>query len=951
MGFSVIIKLLLMAHILYARVELFDIKIAGETHIRTRNNLLISQDGPLSLLRGYIMRRSGYMYNKRLFSSGIDIDYSMKKSAKSTESIHVYNTYTRQPEKDKAHVKVAKDGANADYFTNFHQQLIYMFPCESGILSIESSKADSFTRFLRTNRNRLDTLHLLAALLLLSEGINVPIVIENNEIEGTRVFLQYNSASPALINLSLWLDSIVVAEAEEQMQSTNSVLEEIDLYIRKNNSAPKVERGIVYQKETEEIVQFFLSLCNKTFLSDLKMCYEPDTQEEFNNGSFLDNPKFLIQSYIFEYIDNLEQYMLFVDCVYGMLQYLLSYKKTTEQQKEQIERAMDYFFIDKNLYISELNYTVDICDLKSKIDKEAIIPFTCSEMVPTYTRVPEYEYISDDLNGHIQDELLQYSDHVETTLLNLFMCLTYNPETNLCSTEHMPGASAALIEFFNKYSAPTESASQTKHRDWCKVVSRLNNPKIRYVRESRTELCGGLENILYVISELFIEDSNILTGIERVINSLYNIEEETERIDDMQWLLVNVLNSLAINCQISIDSSSLEYLPSEGQAFDIFGSVVLSFHSKDRRECIQLDILPKYSKFLLVSEFIDFSEGIKGKLIQIRTKYNLIKSYTLRIIWNYLNNSIQSLEKITPKQSQYMLNTIMKGIEHTPNQIFMYGRIDSLDYKTAIVKRFLINSRKHEFRQDNPILRIAENIIGSVYLNRQQERKKMLSACVCNLAYKKQYSKRLDYDTLQLPVPELDADDIRGLLNDTLDASNSKEFFYNSFYNILSHSICYKEAFNIFGVYTSFRALCVMLVEKYGSTELSQAMQYMREHIEPYNPHILNYIWFLWLSYACTETPYDQKLVDYVYMYLNHVYITSDYMAWVAKIPGMNFNYILSVLEKEKYILCNDNNGISKEKYERVIDHFKTIIAFIASTHLPANPTTSRKRSKPGALA
>ncbi|KAI5167063.1 hypothetical protein NEIRO03_1778 [Nematocida sp. AWRm78] len=933
MGFSVIIKLLLMAHILYARIELFDIKIASETHIRTRNNLLISQDGPLSLLRGYIMHRSGYMYNKRLFSSGIDIDYSMKKSAKSIESIHVY-TYTRQPEKDKAHVKVAKDGAKADYFTNFHQQLIYMFPCESGILSIESSKADSFTRFLRTNRNRLDTLYLLAALLLLSEGIDVPIVIENNEIEGTRIFLQYNSASPALISLSLWLDSIVVAEAEEQMQSTNSVLEEIDLYIRKNNSVPKVERAIVYQKETEEIVQFFLSLCDKTFLSDLKMCDEPDTQEEFNNGSFLDNPKFLIQSYIFEYIDNLEQYMLFVDCVYGMLQYLLSYKKTTEQQKEQIERAMDYFFIDKNLYISELNYTVDICDLKSKIDKEAIIPFTCSEMMPTYTRVPEYEYISDDLNGHIQDELLQYSDHVETMLLNLFTCLTYNPETNKCSAENMPGASTTLIEFFNKYSVLTESASQTKHRDWCKVVSRLNNPKIRYVRESRTELCGGLENILYVISELFIEDSNILTGIERVINSLYNIEEETKRINDMQWLLVNVLNSLAINCQISIDSSSLEYLPSEGQAFDIFGSVVLSFHSKDRKECVQLDILPKHSKLSLVSEFIDFSEEIKGKLIQIRTKYNLIKSYTLRIIWNYLNNSIQSLEKITPKQSQYILNTIMKGIEHTPNQIFMYGRIDSLDYKTAIVKRFLINSRRHEFRQDNPILRIAENIIGSVYLNRQQERKKMLSACVCNLAYKKQYSKRLDYDTLQLPVPELDADDIRGLLNDTLDASNSKEFFYNSFYNILSHSICYREAFNIFGVYTSFRTLCVMLVEKYGLTELSQAMQYMREHIEPYNPHILNYIWFLWLSYACRASPYNKEVVGILYRHLDPTGIPLEYIGWVENREEMHFGHILHILNTERDIFCVGKSLEKKEKHERVISLFQRQISYAQVEHL-----------------
>ncbi|OAG33004.1 hypothetical protein NEIG_02693, partial [Nematocida sp. ERTm5] len=275
------------------------------------------------------------------------------------------------------------------------------------------------------------------------------------------------------------------------------------------------------------------------FLSDLSNCREPSGRQEFNMGYFLESPRLLIQSYIFEYIDNEKQYKLFLDSVYMLLQKMLYYMKSSEQHKQLIKRTINCCFIDvKDLYNGpQRNHVIDICALKYKIDRSSILPFTSIEMVPSYTRVPEN--IPENSEDPIQDELLQYSDHVETMLLNLFTCLTYNPETNLCSAGELHGASTALIEFFNKYSVTTESASQTKHRDWCKIVSRLNNPKIRYVRESGTILCGGLENILYVIYELFSENADIRSDIEGIINSSHN--GSAERVDSIKGLFLNIL--------------------------------------------------------------------------------------------------------------------------------------------------------------------------------------------------------------------------------------------------------------------------------------------------------------------------------------------------------------------------------------------------------------------------
>ncbi|KAI5167061.1 hypothetical protein NEIRO03_1780 [Nematocida sp. AWRm78] len=919
---KIILRLLLVIYNVCARLELMDIKTVEENPFIIGDvNILINPDGPLNLLRGYLFHKSGIVYNRRFFSPVIDTDYSMKKSDRSTESTHIY-TYTRNPEKDRPY----KDNTNiyrfkykSTYLSEHHQQMIYMFPCVNNTLSIEPCKDDSFTRFLRVQDSKTDRMYLLAALLLLSEGINVPIKIEKSIKEDVRILLQFDSSCPSFVDLPLWLESIM----------------------------PDGTRKIVYQKETEDVLEYFKRLCDEPFLSEVKKCKEPDGKKEFNLGYFLDSPKFLMQSYIFEYIDTIEQYILFVDCVHVLLEKLLYHPETSNIQKEHIKKSMTCYFIEGKVYENIANsYAADIYNIKIKIDNEAILPFTCPEMVPSYTRVPEN--IPENSADPIQDELLQYSDHVETMLLNLFMCLTYNPETNLCSTEHMHGASTALIEFFNKYPVPTESASQTKHRDWCKVVSRLNNPKIRYVRESRTELCGGLENILYVISELFIEEIDMRNDIKEIIDISYNTETESKWIETIQELFLNVIKYFTSIHKISIDSLTLECLSIEGGRFDVFGSVIVSFEAGGKKESIILDILPKFSKFSLAKEFSEVSEEIKNEIMSMQREYGYINKYTERIIWNYLNNSTSRMKKESPEQNLTVLNSILDKNEI--NRLFMFGRIDTLKYKTDIVKYFSVNRGKLRKLKDNDQLkRIAINIIGSVSLNNLEERKKILSPLIYFNNYKNHFLK-IECDLETLPASEFDGSLLNNIVETMVGMNYPKEALSCKFAGLLKHSICRIEALRIFGTYKSFRMICVTLVEKYGSSGRSDIIREIIRYIEPHNAKELNKIWFLWLSYACTETPYDQKLVDYVYMYLNHVYITSDYMAWVAKIPGMNFNYILSVLEKEKYILCNDNNGISKEKYERVIDHFKTIIAFIASTHLPANPTTSRKRSKPGAL-
>ncbi|EIJ87739.1 hypothetical protein NEQG_01811 [Nematocida parisii ERTm3] len=936
-----IIKLLVMMYTVCARLEMSGIQNICETPFSINKNILINHNGPLNPLRTYIMHKSSYIYNKRMFSQEIYTDYSLKKSAKSTENEHFY-IYTRNPENDKAYkFNNNRRRYTPNYLYYYHKTMIYMFPCENNNLSIEPCRNDSFTRFLRAHCNEVDSLYLLAALLLLSEGIDVPIAIEKNIHSGERILLKFDFDEFSFIDLPLWLESIVPKEADQQMHDANSVSEDIDLYIRQENIMHEVERMMVYQKEAEKIVQFFKSLCIEPFLSDLEKCREPETQSNFNLGYFLDSPGFLIQSYIFEYIDNVEQYKLFLDSVHMLLQKLLYYMETkpSEQQKNLIKEIIDYYFIDKNgLYEDmHLNHIIDMCSLKYKIDRSSILPFTSIEMVPSYTRVPENEYNPESIEDFVQDETLQYNNHVETMLLNLFTCLTYNPETNLCSTEHMHGASVGLKVFFNKYSVPTESASQEKHRDWCRVVSRLSNPSIRYVRESRTELCGGLENILYVIYELFSENINIRAAIEGTINSSHN--RRAERVESIKELFLNILTCLATSHKISIESSELEYLLTENLIFGMFGSIVLGFEAKGKKESIKLDILSKYSKFSLVSDFSAFSEDAKNELMDMQRIYNYARNYIKIIFWNYLNNSIERLNKKLPAQNYSAIVGMLDQMKISANYIFLCGRINSLWYKMSIINYRLMYNTINKLPESNHLLRITSNIIGSARLDNPRERKMiLLIPFICNCNHKK-YFPSIKYNTYNLLISELGVIDVRNALSILIDISKTKESFQKCFKNILAHAICYRKLFGIFGSYRSFEIMCVKLVKKYKLVTLTWTLQRIKSSRVDRN-NVLDAICFLWLSYACINTPYNLEVIYHLYTNIDPLKITSRCIAHMTSIRGMDFNRILMVLEKEKGSLVLETNAESIEKYERIKKHFQSCATSVVPGGSSINPIT-----------
>ncbi|KAH9387372.1 uncharacterized protein NEMAJ01_2268 [Nematocida major] len=220
--------------------------------------------------------RLGYVYKMRAHSCMVNTSFSLLPDRHLDE-----HTYTREPEKDELHSgMVTSDGR---YSVKFHRALLQMFGLrkssgpEYDCVTVECARPGSFIQLLQEGcKTQKEAHYVLAALLLLSEGVDVPI-----ELAEDRVTIRKRKG----INVVL-VNAHVGGEA---------------LGIRKGQLS-----------ETWQVINFF-----KRYRDTHKM---PSTYEEFEKGDFLESPQLLILTYIGEYVKNAEELMSVMGCAFKLVE-------------------------------------------------------------------------------------------------------------------------------------------------------------------------------------------------------------------------------------------------------------------------------------------------------------------------------------------------------------------------------------------------------------------------------------------------------------------------------------------------------------------------------------------------------------------------------------------------------------------------------------------------------
>ncbi|KAI5129772.1 hypothetical protein NEPAR04_1575 [Nematocida parisii] len=747
--------------------------------IKVNSGLIINPAGGLSPSVNYMTYSCRFMKNLRMYWHGTYQEWSLKKNKISKENKHTIE-YSKSIQDWKVHNKIDEDRGKNRYLEKFAQQLINMFPSENRRFSIESAKNDSFTRFLREHNSKSDDLYILASLFLLSEEIAIPIkIIDDKRNTGNKILtLKSKKAENGFyFKLSLTIEDKIGEEHESSK---------------------------VYQKKTEEVIEFFKSLVNEGPSYCLKVPEEfsmPTTYEEFLKGNFLCNPKMLIRTYFFEYIDSVEMYEKFVMIVHSLIteQMTGDRENSSTTSKDHVDRIFKMLFLKLETPLARLInrrcYYADFCSFKKARDVCINTPFIDVAYTPSCIDRPKY--IKKEGRIVIDKENSRgFQNCHNSILLAIFFCFTFDSSTKKYNTDHLPNAFKNLNSFFSRYTYIVKNISVVMKSKWNRVIDDLPSSKRSY-NDDGSIANTGLLSMLYMMSDLV----GSLPEIEYTINYIKNmLKKEKNYIKNMEKtkleleeLLQKVFSLLSRNKKVQVECNNpiimtinrqgklnkdlgahisvlydtgllwhgirfaISNSYEENQPVEIIKKEKLDEegYSKEQTCSDKLTLYNKHARSdieMLASKFAWGNDHYTKKLvaqdspIELYNVYDSMCVYPNMIIKQFFMIEIES-DAIFNLKLSFDMNKekIVNSRCNDPNRLMLWGDLDDLEYKSHIIRMFSIYSSGENLRSDNPMVRFTSNLIGSVPLDDPTIRQHILSGYAYNKNYKAYYPQ-LDYN-------------------------------------------------------------------------------------------------------------------------------------------------------------------------------------------------------------
>ncbi|EIJ93927.1 uncharacterized protein NEPG_01499 [Nematocida parisii ERTm1] len=675
------------------------IKVDGGT------NLIINPCGSLNLLRGNIYRKSFLISNKRLFDPYLSINHKLKQIG---DNNNIRYLYERIEENDIEYT-IKENGMVwggpflcdmeknifRKYISQYHNKFLKMFSIIGSDVDVETDRMGSMGHFLCSEQAKHEKEKILASLLLLSEGINLPIKIEKS-INNYYITLPKKNGGSVIFQVAVPIENMNTKDSEENLQP-----------------------------ETIEIIKFFIQYRNFSFLKEDRFLAEPTTLESFESGNFLNSPWFLIQAYISGLIDDMNSANALVLAVYDIISEYIQTSPEDDESYEYKAHKMNVFnrlfSPEKNLN-SSMKYINTVEAINKKVESTMVIPLYRSSNATLYGFDP---LCRKKMIGLCYAKEEDYENETKQAILGLLCCLLYDPDEQEYTTEHLENCSEELREFFKKYNKPSEKISSEACQAWNNIISdRLENRnKVKY--ENHLAIRGSI-TILYLIKEL---TNTSPESWENEFFLLYDRNSHDVKFDekfskDLDEYVTRSFMKVSRNKNLSIFVGfKTDEIP-ENKIKHTYIDIDLRYEANNRKQLVYLTNNGKYAEIFAGSPHIlDPSKIDTNRYFEkLKDRHVEDTEFISFLISNYINQIIQnSFEMDDMVKSLIIKNkSIIASKYNNINTLLISGCIQSINYACFLISICLLSLQEENVSEDHPMIRLTSNILGTKSLQETQ---------------------------------------------------------------------------------------------------------------------------------------------------------------------------------------------------------------------------------------
>ncbi|KAI5159303.1 hypothetical protein NEAUS03_0188 [Nematocida ausubeli] len=728
-----------------------------------------------------ITRNIGFMTRKRFLSPEIQLDHSIEVLKKDSENIEACNEdnsdkhipsdsiiykHTRKFSQDRLRNNPLYEGDLFKYKNEYFNMLLELFPSLGGYASIWTNKEGSFYVFINGTSVKEHKYKILASLLLLSEGVNVPLEVNKGEKRTDLVLKK--------------------ADGKEEHFRINMT------FMAKKNKYKKKPTGVhekVLQEKAIDVINFFIeSRENPVYKKE-----EPTLQSLFCrklvDNKFLNSPSFLIQAYIHHYIEKAEKMVLFIQTVHDLLNEFID-KKEGVSREVRIEEAVNNLL---SLYMEERGVKPEDKkpDNKAAV-QEKIVSAECN-MPKNYILIGKNSMdvthfkkrsLYNDFRNQMFHKLclkpledsaskkenmgssMGQANYCETALFGLFCSAAYNSNPNIYTVHDVKSASKELRGFFRKYMiAPTDKAIiKRMHQDWADdIVFGENSQETQYMWIDGKTLMPGLINILYGFSKIAgICDLSKIDEIRRRVNDMNingSVDDsnkiEKEKKEELESIIseymTELIKKIALNYGVSVQTSINSKMSFKDGCSDVFGGLKISYTPINKQDkdvfqtysyCYEFNICPdcsndgkeltwttNFNAFQLkkISKNLRLKKKKKEKKKEKKEEKKKEKKKELSIIEKvelYVGEEIQlSRKKAKECKKNSKLNK-KEQLKHSYadwsesiNTLLLDSQIYSGKDRRTILCGLFLFAKGQDFEEIHPLACLAENIMKNSCYN------------------------------------------------------------------------------------------------------------------------------------------------------------------------------------------------------------------------------------------